>query len=164
METIEWLSSKLMNDHTISLYFTLRVDDFHPENIIFLPSKPNRVIDGSFTNMIYSDSMISYHGIYFHVSGENDYSKLYQIEQDIVNCYKSYCNSTKLMTSVFRASPSFPKGYLRNIFMNNFDDETIPSEKLKNSKLENSDTTTLIKISGIWETETSIGITVKYLR
>lgn len=193
------------------------VSTFQPQNICFLETKKNMVIDGNFTKIIYSDAIVSLNGLYiscplessqvpnFPMTGKNPHSQsfsgvtqvkpttlatyqengvtivtrkclfvfaftnttnihlikeLNRIEHEIIEYYKeffcvnkanTYSLRTQLKTGSLKVIQKLPvtsveKGVIDPLLAN------LPM-LLK---------PIVIKISGIWETDTHVGITFKF--
>ena len=156
------------------------ISEFNLNHIVFLESKQNLIIDGSFTKFIYSNNILSLNGIYLEFNLQlpiidssninifrplkneqlnddlHDYIdknkqvesfNLIQIEKSLLEYYKRYFNIDKP-----------PLYILYNQLQNDIKSNNI-------SKYLNKYPNKLyIKISGIWETETEIGITYKMIK
>jgi hypothetical protein len=142
-------------------------------NMIFSDSKKNIIMDGNFIKIIYSNSIISTNGIYIRfpiniqtieqISNKyiikfaphdfdnvNIIKSLSQLEKNILEYYNQFYNCNKtLLTSL---NDQLSSGNIK--IMNN--SSTIPLCEQCNTKL-------FLKISGIWENETMIGITYKMI-
>jgi hypothetical protein len=125
------------------------------QNIFFLDSKKNIIMDGKFTKIVYSDDMVSTSGISIAVpiksgnktSWKFQTSKLIEIEQQVIDYYKSLSQSNK--TQVFVLRDHVKNGNIK-IYRGQY---TSP----------NANACYIVKISGIWEDQTSIGLTYKFI-
>ena len=144
----------------------LIIDDFDEKNIHFFPSVKNTVMDNSsFIRIGYSNAIVKLNGIYvelilkpksiekyfnkskyfYHYSeNESELNKIVLLENQILEKlhYDKYMNKThklkeQLMTNNIR------------VFCNNEENQIITNK-------------ILVKISGIWETENSCGLTFKF--
>lgn len=154
-------------------YLSINLHEFSVNNISFMDTKVNKIIDGIFSGIIYSDSDTTFNGIYLtipyqllqpymrnnntlykskSINSENIVKQLVIIESDIINYYQSFFKSSKIITKIVQ---------------NQFDSASI---KISNDQYRNDVTINesvdnyIFKISGIWETDTNIGITLKYLQ
>jgi hypothetical protein len=174
-----WINSNTINNtkkipNTMNL--AIPISSFRVNHIHFLDSKDNKIIHGTFSSMIYSDKDAIFNGIYLKIPTqyllpylkrigivsqnckytktihqESDFIKeLVSIENDIINYYCSFfkCNkiATKLIQNLFDSA---------SIKISN---EIEPIHNERKKKLFN-----ILKISGIWETETNVGITLKFI-
>lgn len=152
------------------MIMSIELNTFCINNVYFLDTKKNKIIDGTFSSMIYSDSDTIFNGIYFKIpiifltpymkrgnydstaNTENiDFVNLMvNIETNITDYYKAYfkCNKnvTKIMQNLFDTS---------SIKLSN-ELETNRNEKLGRNYY-------VLKISGVWETNSNIGVTLKFL-
>jgi hypothetical protein len=111
------------------------IESYSNQFVIFLPSVKNNLIPNSlFTSIIYSPPIISFSGLYLAIPDKQDVmSKIYTIEKNILTMY----NSPKIMISLIHT----------NLIYNKFQHKP---------KL-------ILKISGIWENETSYGLAYKFI-
>jgi hypothetical protein len=111
------------------------IDSYNNQFVIFLPSVKNNLIPNSlFTSIIYSTPIISFSGLYLCIPDKKDImSKIYNIERNILTMY----NSSKIMISLIHTNLVYTKIQYK-------------------PKL-------ILKISGIWENETSYGLAYKFI-
>ena len=140
------------------------------QNLFFMDSKKNIVMDGKFTKIIYSDDLISTNGISIIIPFHNIVNdktsnrnilkfqtndavniqiinKLVKIEQDIIEYYKLFSQSNKTPILILR-------DHIKNGIMKIYKDSS--SENNTNVKY-------MIKISGMWEDQYRIGLTYKFI-
>lgn len=131
------------------------LNDYKKDNIFLLDTKKNMLMEGKFTKVLYSN-ILSTIGIYFsiNVSGYyinnslfkidkiNDLDILYKIEQDMLEFYKARFNVSKPFNCTLR--------------------DTLKSNMMKLYKTSEYGENIILKISGIWENETHVGITFKF--
>jgi len=131
------------------------LNDYKKDNIFLLDTKKNMLMEGKFTKVLYSN-ILSTIGIYFsiNVSGYyinnslfkidkiNDLDILYKIEQDMLEFYKTRFNVSKPFNYTLR--------------------DTLKSNMMKLYKTSEYGENIILKISGIWENETHVGITFKF--
>ena len=136
----------------------LELDDISSNNIYFYDSVKNTVMnDSSFIRVIYSNNDVMLNGIYIKIDLHKDniiknlnnisnitndiVSKVDKIEKDILTQYNSLkIHSNKLRDQLF---------YHIN--------------KINNTNINDNLHSYLLKISGIWETDTAIGLTYKFI-
>jgi hypothetical protein len=151
--------------------FVFDINDFQIENLHLFEKKKNIVVDGIFTKMIYSDRLLSMNGIYLNFpleihSNQNNFNnkniyfysytktnsyyikELSLIEEYIVNYYKNFYNVNKMNSMVL--TKQLQSGFFK-LYKEQHNDKTVGKTRL------------VLKISGIWETKTEIGITFKLL-
>ena len=144
----------------------LIIDDFNERYIHFYPSVKNTVMDNSsFIRLGYSNSLVKLNGVYVeltlkpkniekyfnkskyfydYLENQNEINKIIELENIILEKlqYDRYVNKAhklkeQLMSNNIR------------VFCNNEDNQIITNK-------------ILVKISGIWETENSCGLTFKF--
>lgn len=118
---------------------SLHIDDVakNMHNISFLNTVKNEVLEGLFTKVMYSHNNYTLNRIIFNLSTHsNMIEKLKQIENDILHLYCNY-RSTK-------------KKSIMSL-----------SNCLNGDKMKCYEDDIAIKISGVWETTTHIGLTFK---
>ena len=134
----------------------LDIDDFKCENIFFSDSIKNTVMnDSSFIRIIYSNKSIVLNGIYVKIVLTNEITKCRFLENS---------NNKKIM--------QFVENLEKNI-LDFYDSDKIHTFKIIDqlifiiSKYFNDHRWNpyqfILKISGIWETQTHIGITYKFI-
>ena len=139
------------------------------QNVFFLDSKKNIIMDGKFTKIIYSDSLISTSGISAVVPFRNTSidktsnrnilkfpstdltnmrlsTELIDIERDIIDYYKNLSQSNK--TPVLTLRDHIKNGCIK-IYRESFNPKNVVRY--------------VVKISGIWEDQYRIGLTYKFI-
>ena len=112
----------------------IKYDEFNINYLHFLNTKKNLLMDGNFTKVMYSNEYISTNGLYIVFNNPNNITEsIKMIETDILIYYKNMYNLNKKIISSIRSYKYNNEGHV------------------------------LFKISGIWETESEIGITYKFL-
>lgn len=147
----------------------LDISQFQIQNLFFLDSKKNIIMDGKFTKIIYSDELLTTNGIYISTSfnspsidklmnknilkfPNSDKSnarlvcELSQIEQSIIEYYKHISKNNK--TSVLSLSDNIKNGCVK-----------LYKEYFNYAQCTNY----IVKISGVWEDQSRIGLTYKFL-
>jgi hypothetical protein len=143
------------------------ISSFKKNCISFLNSKENNVMNGIFSNIVYSDSNAVFNGIHLkfpikelilNTKQVNDIWKychfsqitniliiesVIKIEHDIIEYYMSYYNIRK--KPIYSLKNQLKSGYFK----------TTNNDKIFNHHI--------LKISGVWETKNDIGLTVKII-
>lgn len=156
----------------------LTIDDFIIENIHFLETKDNIIMDGNFTKLIYSDPYIIMNGIYIYCPIEltkinkniayyevqpniEIISKILEIENKILQYYKKIYS--------LKEDEEREKKELREISIN----KQLFTGTLKLNSFSpiingytefNNKGHLILKLSGVWENNNNIGITYKFLQ
>ena len=156
-------------NHTKCMYIVCPIEYIVCENIHFLDTRKNVIIDGNFTKLYYSDSSVSLNALYIdfpiHVSSlksSNNFitflltneenlnliKRLIKLEMEILNYYKLYFGIQKEKSLSLQAQ--LKRGNL----------------KLYHTTSENGchPIPFILKISGVWETDNQIGITYKFIK
>lgn len=146
----------------------LQKNQFNIENINLLKKKANNVISGYFTKFIYSSELFTMNGLYLDFS-------IYNMVSNIENKLLS------ITYQPYEKNNMYQVNYLTNIegqlldyynCINNIRKQCVPilSKKLYSGNikkiLDNNiypNNIITIKISGIWETETEIGLAIKLI-
>jgi hypothetical protein len=143
------------------------LDQVNLQNVFFLDSKKNIVMEGKFTKIVYSDELISTSGISVIVPLRSDRtlnknqlkfqtndttnmritSGLIDIEQQILDYYKSLTQSNKTPILILR---DHVKNGCLKIYRGHHLEAKTPGVYI-------------VKISGIWEDQYRIGLTYKFL-
>ena len=137
-------------------------------NLFLMESRKNIILDGKFTKITNSDESFATNGVYIHtqlcsttidrqsnktllkfpVNNKQNMKLvvgLSQIEQSILEYYKHLHNNNKQI--VLSLSDNMKNGYV----------------KLYRECFHNSSNNYVIKISGVWEDQTRIGLTFKFI-
>jgi hypothetical protein len=149
---------------------------FNIEDVYYCKPIRNKIMNGGmFMRIIYSNSMVSINGIHivFSISGKihevynNKYKFAYDtVSPDILNIINNLeCIEKKILSSCSLSdkTPSYKlKDQLEQKFFKFFQSSHYvkPSGKQSN----NSSTIFSLKISGVWSTETTYGITYKFTK
>jgi hypothetical protein len=128
----------------------LSKEQFNIMNIFFAETKMNMLMEGIFTKINYSTPHFTMNGIFIYFTHLTD--EIVEIEKEILKQYSHQCHFSSNKKSVFSSLFSQHKSYTNT--------NTI-------QKSANIDSGTvsgfILKISGIWETQTEYGITYKIL-
>jgi hypothetical protein len=140
------------------------IDQYNEDNVYFLePIKNNIMNNGNFIRIIYSTSLFILNGIYININlnytSVDKYYNKYRCSFDIIQ-YKELIEKLRLIE----------EGVIKKISILGKVPQFKIYEQLKNGNIkvfsETSDkigNTFLLKIAGIWETETEYGLTYKFL-
>lgn len=140
-----------------------RIEQYNENNIFFCePIKNNIMNDGNFIRILYSTHNILLNGIYLFISlnditCEKYYNK-YRCNFNPIN-HKDIIDNIKIIE----------EGILKKIDIKKTSQLKI-SEQLKNgniklfNNIDQSDSSFIIKISGIWETQYNYGLTYKFIK
>lgn len=150
--------------------------DVEEQNICFLETKKNIIIDGYFTKILYSNEFITMNSIYIYfpirniifdkILNKNNIifnvqdpqnieliKKIQVFEENIIHYYRKIYNKNKV--PLYSLYNQLITGKLKIYKDNNCDYD---------NKISNyNHLKVILKISGIWETNTGIGITYKFI-
>jgi len=144
-----------------------RLDQYREYNIYFCePIKNNVMNEGNFIRILYSNSIFILNGIYLvFVLNINSIERYY-------NKYK--CNfDLSLHRDMIDKIKQIEEGLLKKIIIKNKIPQFKISDQLKNGNIKifsdnieniENNCNFLLKISGIWETETNYGVTYKFIK
>lgn len=154
--------------------FALSLEMYKENCFYFLDTKPNMIMDGIFTKIIFTHSCFTLNGVYFkfpimhqsieHVLNKQDYlyfepsNKLNipilrlckLMEKTILQCYSNYKGNFTRKTPIHSIVKQLNSGKCKIQLCNNH-------------KMDKILKPLVIKISGIWETPTEYGITYKIM-
>ena len=153
------------------------IDDFNINNVYFLDTKKNIIMDGNFTKIIYSELSITLNSIYIQFpiykhnfnkvhnkniinfsllnpANNNIIKELNRIEHDIIEYFKIYYKNNK--NNVYSLKSQLKTGNVKIYCENSGQTPLSLTNNIINPRY-------IIKISGIWENMNSIGITYKIL-
>jgi hypothetical protein len=140
------------------------IEQYNEDNVYFLePIKNNIMNNGNFIRIIYSTSLFVLNGIYININlnytSVDKYYNKYKCSFD-TNQYKELIEKLRIIE----------EGLIKKISIIGKVPQFKIYEQLKNGNIkvfsETSDkigNTFLLKIAGIWETETEYGLTYKFL-
>lgn len=116
--------------------FALQLESYNPNQFFFLEPKPNIIIDGTFTKIIYTSEDFTLNGIYIFIPQDNKLTDtIRRLETNILSQYASHSNTQK------------------EYFIGLFKKQRVPEYTIK----------TVLNISGVWENESHFGITYKWM-
>jgi hypothetical protein len=151
-----------------------KLQDLNYESIIINePIKNSAVQYNYFYKLLYSTNIVSLTSIFLlfelnHLSFENDkikfdksilnnsvFNKLIELEEHVLNLIRDSKNK------LFKLKELYENQFFK--FALSDDNENINNYKYLN-ELNNTNKTFIIKISGIWESKESIGLTFKFIK
>lgn len=138
-----------------------KIDSFEVNNVFFQEKKKNIIMDGTFTKLQYSMPNISILGLFFDftINGKIINNKLYAFNvnennntiNELVNIEKKLLKMYTTIYNINKRVVSILKNNLFQGLLKVFTKREIVKKKY------------VLKISGIWETSSEIGITYKLL-
>jgi adenylosuccinate synthase len=152
------------------MLLAFELNDITIDNVFFLETRNNIIMDGKFTKIIYSDENVVTNGIYMNIdineytfdksysrismkhTKNNDYiiNKITEIENYILKYFKHINSNTKQTRFLL-------KEQLDTLFIKVYrDNYPYPNDNNIYGKI-------VLKISGVWEDNCSIGITYKLM-
>jgi hypothetical protein len=159
--------NKTMNkpiNKTMNIY--LKPDNFLIENIQFLETKPNIVMNGVFTKIIYSDYNLTLNGIYILFP-----IQVYSSQKNIIHFYLEHEHIEKITTLEQNILQYYKDVYYKTNYTNTFSIKKQLQQKclrLSSSQREplqiSKNCKFILKISGIWENDLTVGLTYKFLQ
>lgn len=116
--------------------FALQLHSYNPSQFFFLEPKPNIIIEGTFSKVIYTHEDFTMNGIYIHIPSDYRLTEaVRRLETNILLQYAKHNNIKK------------------ELFLGSFKKQRLP---------ENNIERTVLNISGVWENESHFGITYKW--
>ena len=138
-----------------------KIDSFEVNNVFFQEKKKNIIMDGTFTKLLYSMPNISIFGLFFDftINGKIINNKLYAFNvnennntiNELVNIEKKLL---KMYTNIYNIDKRVVSILKNNLFQGLL--KVFTKREIVKKKY-------VLKISGIWETSSEIGITYKLL-
>ena len=148
--------------------FVLNLDNYKPSEFYFLEPKTNLIMDGIFTKMIYTSKHFTMNGVYFYfpiqysLIEQNNINKCFlYFEDDVVQNKYLLEAVRKLETQILLHYANFTnKRKQSNLNLYN----NLLTKRMRVNDVSSSKTKQiLLNMSGVWETETSFGITFKWV-
>lgn len=140
-----------------------KIDQFNKDFIYFCdPIRNNIMTDGMFIRILYSNNVFVMNGIYLIVSFQNisveKYYNKYRCNFDI-NFHKEMIDKIQVIEENILKKVKINKTPVFKIY------EQIRNGNIKvfSDLQENIRNNFILKISGIWETDTNYGVTYKFL-
>jgi hypothetical protein len=125
----------------VTMLLLEHIDSYNKQYLFLLPPVKNNLIANSlFTRIIYSPPMIAFNGLYLSIPSSDILqptflNKLHEIENDILSVYTCSCSKKKNL-------------HIKQLFI------------YKSSQITDK---VILKISGIWESETAFGLAYKLI-
>jgi hypothetical protein len=140
------------------------IENYNSNNILFCdPIKNNIMNDGNFIRIIYSTDVITFNGIYllinlYDCSCEKYYNK--------IKCMFNSNNQKDLIEKLKSIEEDILKKYKSNKIPSYkiFDQINSGFIKIYSEITNKSNNLFILKISGIWETNTHYGLTYKFIK
>jgi len=140
------------------------IEQYNEDNVYFLePIKNNIMNNGNFIRIIYSTPIFVLNGIYIHINLNCTTVERYY------NKFKC-CFDTTLYKEIIEKIQHLEEGLLKKIAITGKTPQHKIYEQIKNGNIKVFSETPdkisnsfLLKIAGIWETETDYGLTYKFL-
>ena len=146
------------------MYLIKKIDQFDEKFVYFgEPIKNNVINDGDFIRILYSTTCIVLNGIYLQINLNNivldkhynKYKSTFSVSDNAPTINKLKDIEIKLLKIIDR-SHKIPEYKLAEQLHNG-------SVKINGDYVSNSKIQLILKISGIWETETRYGLTYKFM-
>ena len=154
------------------MFLLLQPNDFHIKNVYCLEKKQNKIMDGFFTKIIFTNSFMTMNGIFFKLVIQKSplIQKTSYFLQFDPNCHKDIINRLSVIEkqlllyyTTFHNIQKTPVYNLKNQLQNGSVKYYRPFYKEDAYKIQSRGDSYYIKISGIWENQFEIGITFKIL-
>jgi len=141
------------------------IEQYDENNVYFFePIKNNIMNDGTFIRILYSTENIMLNGIYLHITLNDIYSEKYY------NKYRCMFN-TITHKDMIDSLKVIEDNILKKIEIKNKIPQLKINEQLKNGNIKlfceitnKTSCSFILKISGIWETQTNYGLTYKFIK
>ena len=153
------------------MLFSVLLDDFEIDHVHYTKNKKNIIMNGLFTKILYSDSDIVMNGLYINFTANIKYvhnksyyvldktknnqevmQKLIHMENDILLYYKKLLHQTHVK-SIYLIKSQLDKGILKYI---PYDSKMHCTDAIFPATIQ-----FILKISGIWQNEYSVGLNYK---
>lgn len=149
------------------MLLAFNLNDIVIDNVYFLETRKNIIMDGKFTKIVYSDENIVMNGLYVHLYlNEYTYDKSYS---RII--MKDTKNSTNIIQKIYELEYYILK-YFNHINRTDKKIQFLLKEQLDTLVIKvyrdsypctNTNGRILLKISGVWEDNNNIGLTYKIM-
>ena len=145
-----------------------KLEQLNLQNLFFMDSKKNIIMDGKFTKVLYSDDLITTNGIsmiipFHNTTLDKTYNKTMLKFQTTDPTNAKLCNELAWIEK-------YILDYYKQITSNAKASTTTLNDRMKNGNVKiyrDSNSTSvkhvIIKISGIWEDQTRVGLTYKFM-
>jgi len=133
----------------------VNINEFNKNFVYFQEPINNTVINNStFIRLIYSNKHFMINGLYLILDSDSNILKLIEIENEIL----SKINNNK--NPIFKLKDYYYNNYYNN-YNNNYNNNNNNNNNYNNNN--NNNNNTILKISGVWETLNSYGLTYKII-
>lgn len=145
-----------------------KLEQLSLQNLFFMDSKKNIIMDGKFTKVLYSDDLLTTNGVsivipFHNTSLDKTYNKTMLKFQTSDPTNAKLCNELAWIEK-------YILDYYKQITSNTKTSTTTLNDHMKNGNVKiyrDSNATSIkhviIKISGIWEDQTRVGLTYKFM-
>ena len=154
------------------MFLLLDPKDFNIKNIYFLEKKSNKLMDGFFTKIIFTNSFMTMNGIFLKLAIQKSpliQKSSYFLQFD-PNCHKEVITRLSLIEkqlllyyNFFNKTQKNPIYNLKNQLQNGSVKYYRPFYKEDAYRTQSIGGSYYIKISGIWENQYEIGVTFKII-
>lgn len=138
-----------------------KINETDTNNVFFLDKKKNIIMDGFFTKILYSSPNYSILGLFFDfaIQGKLSNNKFFSFDINsnadkiamFIEMEKQLLKNYKLVNQISKNSVHILKSHLSQGYLKVFTKKEIRNKRY------------ILKVSGIWETQTEVGITYKLL-
>jgi hypothetical protein len=149
----------------------LQQEEFPLRNVIhFLDTKPNNIMVGDFTKLIYSNENFTLNGLYMHIKLEAvGEKKIEHKNKQILRFHSNHLQNISVIHSLIQIEHKLLEIYYQ--YKKNLKKQAkfVLHQQLMNGfvhyyqECENKTGNFVLKISGIWETNNAYGITYKFI-
>lgn len=141
------------------------IDQYNEDFVYFCEPIKNTIMnDGNFIRIIYSNEIFVLNGIYLEVNithyNIEKYFNKYKCSFDIIQ-HKDVIDKIKQIEDNLLKKTNI-KGKIPQYKI--YEQLKVGNIKVFTNNIENSTNTYLLKIAGIWETDTSYGVTYKFIK
>ena len=141
------------------------IEQYDVNNVYFFdPIKNNIMNDGTFIRILYSTECVMLNGIYLHVTLNDIYCEQYY------NKYRCLFNTAN-HKDIIETLKIIEEDILKKSEIKNKVSQLKINEQLKNGNIKlfceigsKTSCSFVLKISGIWETQTNYGLTYKFIK
>ena len=144
---------------------SLNIEDCDADKFIILDTKPNIIMDGMFSRLLFTDTYFTLNSILIHVPFTHIHCRpsyttkmivQFELHPDFVQ--KLILLEKELITKYIRFHPSTLNKQMQCSIK-----ETLQTKKMKIHEGNNTNIF-FLKISGIWESDFHFGVTFKFIR
>lgn len=145
--------------------------EFNIENVFFLETKKNILMDGNFTKIIYSDDLVSINGIYLSFPIQQ-YNVSKVINKKFINFQLQNTNNIYIIKELSSIETKILMYYKKlfccdkipcNVLYDQLNTGNLKIYRESGLEFNSLHQKIIIKISGIWEDKHHFGITYKFV-